>query len=227
MENERLQNLPRFNNLDIKSSHPNYLSYYHLIKSLKSTLKKYTSGRVLDIGCGNKPYAPFLNEKVEEYIGCDVVQSSFGCVDYICLADNIPLESETFNAVISTQTIEHVGNYQGMLTEAYRLLAKGGYCIISGPMYWPLHEEPYDFHRFTKYGFEFELKRVGFEIIEINPNGGQWALFGQVFFQTMPNWLLKPKFIKRVFNRLFLFLDLKYPNFSNTMNYVVVAKKQS
>jgi hypothetical protein len=92
-------------------------------------------------------------------------------------------------------------------------------------MYWPIHEAPYDFYRFTKYGFQYVLERAGFKEIEIIPNGGKWAVFGQVFFQTMPSFLLHFKFIKIFFNNLFNYLDKKYFDDNNTLNYVVSAKK--
>jgi hypothetical protein len=47
------------------------------------------------------------------------------------------------------------------------------------PFYWPLHEIPYDFYRFSKYGFENLLKKAGFQEIAIIANGGTWA---QIFY---------------------------------------------
>jgi hypothetical protein len=40
------------------------------------------------------------------------------------------------------------------------------------PLFWPLHEEPYDFFRFTKYGFEQLLKDAGFLEWQILEDGG-------------------------------------------------------
>lgn len=225
MKSIRENHLERLKSLNISQTHPHFLIYRPLIDALKHSFSKYLDGKVLDIGCGNKPYSSLFPSKVTEYIGCDIVQSSESRVDVICYADSIPLEDETFDSVISTQTIEHVGNFSGMLKESYRLLKCGGYFIVSGPMYWPLHEEPYDYHRFTKYGFWLELNKAGFEITETIPNGGKWALLGQVIFHTLPKFLIRPRFIKFILNRFFYHLDKKYPDFTNTMNYVVIAKK--
>ncbi|MCF8255454.1 MAG: hypothetical protein K9J84_12830, partial [Bacteroidia bacterium] len=91
--------------------------------------------------------------------------------------------------------------------------------------YWPLHEEPYDFFRFTKYGFQKTLNNSGFECIQINPNGGKWALLGQVIIQTLPDILTFPKVLKSVHNLFFKYLDKKFFNPGNTMNYVAIGRK--
>jgi hypothetical protein len=90
-------------------------------------------------------------------------------------------------------------------------------------MYWPLHEEPYDFYRFTKYGFTYILEKAGFKIIEINSNGGKWAVAGQALIHalhpTIPNIKgFKGNVIRTIFNafggirtinRLFYYIDNK------------------
>jgi SAM-dependent methyltransferase len=235
----REENINRLSSFEIKVDHPHYLVYksYHSI--LFKCLKKYSRGRLLDIGCGNKPYRPLIESQITEYMGCDIVQSSEHCVDIISPATDIPLPESTFDTVISTQTIEHVAEHQLLVNEAYRLLKPGGYFIVSGPMYWPLHEEPYDFFRFTKHGFIHILTLAGFSIIEENANGGKWALCGQAFIHalypdihtvTSFKWKLIRKTLSlfgglKAINRFFSRLDDKKYDSSNTMNYVFVAFK--
>ncbi|MEI9956305.1 MAG: class I SAM-dependent methyltransferase [Ferruginibacter sp.] len=105
-----------------------------------------------------------LKVKITDYTGCDIIQSDLQKVDILCEANKIPLADNTFDTVFSTQTIEHVADHQGVINEAYRLLKPGGAIIVSAPLYWHLHEEPYDFFRFTKYGFEYIFNKAGFEI---------------------------------------------------------------
>jgi len=224
--NMREDNLNRLSSFQMKSHSVNYLEHHFILKGLNYAVEKYACGNVLDIGCGNKPYSPLFQGKIDKYVGCDIVQSSSNCVDVVSEATNIPLESNQFETVFSTQTIEHIGDFQLMLNEAFRLTKPGGFFIVAGPMYWPLHEEPYDFYRFTKHGFEFSLRKAGFTIAEIIPNGGKWALLGQVIIQTLPVWLTFPKLLKKIHNNFFMWLDGKYFDSSNTMNYVVIAKKE-
>jgi SAM-dependent methyltransferase len=222
---QREKNLNRFSDFQsVRLSNHYYLELKPIIICLISSTQKYASGKVLDIACGNKPYEKLFSH-CKSYLGCDIVQSSNNKVDIICDATNIPLESNTFNTVISTQSIEHIANYGGMLQEAYRLLKSGGYLILSGPMYWHLHEEPYDFFRFTKHGFKYILEEVGFDVIEVLPNGGKWAMFGQMVIHTFPHRLVRLRWFRKWNNWFFEKLDNRYFDDINTMNYVAIAKK--
>lgn len=221
----REENLNRLNSYKMKSYAINYLEHTFIVEGLFKAIEKFATGRLLDIGCGNKPYKEIFGFNIIEYIGCDIIQSSSNSVDILCEATKIPLPDNSFDTVFSTQTIEHVGDFQEMVNEAFRVCKPGGYFIVSGPMYWPLHEEPYDFHRFTKHGFAHTLQKAGFTVVEINPNGGKWALMGQVIIQTLPTWLTFPKVLKWLHNRFFVWLDKKYFDPINTMNYVAIGKK--
>ena len=92
-------------------------------------------------------------------------------------------------------------------------------------MYWPLHEEPYDFFRFTRHGLVHLLEKAGFETVEIRVNGGDWATLGQAIIHTIMDTHLDRGVIIQGINLLFSFLDDRFPKSRNPMNYVVVARK--
>lgn len=221
----RKDNLNRFkDSTEVDLSNHYYLVYKPLIRDIIYAIDNYSKGRVLDIGCGNKPYQKLFNDKCEEYLGCDIVQSSEMCVDIICEATNIPQEDNSFDTIFCTQVIEHVSDHNKLIKEMHRLLKPNGYIILSGPMYWHLHEEPYDFFRFTKHGFRYILENQNFEVVNILANGGKWATFGQMVIHTFPNFLIKRKIFRKYSNMFFSYLDTKYYYDYNTMNYVVIAK---
>ena len=234
----RIENGSRFEDYKkITKSDFNYLVYAPLISDLESSIKEHAIGRVIDIGCGNKPYATIFQGITDEYVGCDIMQSSLQKVDVLCPANNIPLPDNSFDTAFSTQTIEHVEDHQGLVNEAFRLVKPGGNFIVSGPMYWHLHEEPYDFFRFTKYGFKYVLEKAGFEMVEIKSNGGTWSVAGQTIIHSFQYSKSKNFFIRfsrllffklRIFwlvNSFFSWLDRKDHNPVNTMNYVVIGRK--
>lgn len=233
----RIENIERLADTRVTKTNTNYLHYKPFNRDLEAAINKYAVGKVLDIGCGNKPYQKLFADRITEYIGCDIIQSNLNKVDVLCAANDIPLENEFFDTAFSTQTIEHVEDHQGLVNEAYRLIKPGSYFILAGPMYWYLHEEPYDFFRFTKHGFKYILEKAGFEILETNANGGMWALAGQSYLHAIANsksrhffirsmrWIFYKFRISWFVNSVFGWLDKVDYNPISTINYVVVARK--
>ncbi len=203
---------------------PHFLVYRGLFADLEKAAAS-AQGALLDIGCGNKPYEKMFQGKISSYTGCDVVQSSEQKVDIICPATAIPVPAASFDTVLCTQVIEHVADHRALVGEAHRVLRSKGVFIISGPMYWPLHEEPHDYFRFTKHGLRYLLEKAGFEQIEITPDGGKWALCGQVLLHCLTGTRCFKRFTFPFINRLFSYLDDRYPDPQNPLNYVAVARK--
>lgn len=222
--NARETGLCRLSNSAVDISHDYFLHYRSLFADLQKA-SVHARGKLLDIGCGNKPFEKMFNGNVTRYIGCDVAQSSDSRADVICLATQLPFKDASYDTALITQVIEHVPDPQMLLREAFRVLENNGTLILSGPMYWPLHEKPYDFFRFTEYGLQYLLENAGFSKIEIVNNGGKWALCGQVLIHSITGSRLKYEFIIRTINRVFAHLDDIHPARDNPMNYVAVAKK--
>jgi SAM-dependent methyltransferase len=219
------EGLARIRGVITDVSHPDYLSYHYLCPCIAQAGARMR-GRLVDIGCGNKPYRK-LFPGITEYVGCDIVQSSDNVVDVIAPAAAIPLPGGSFDVALCTQTVEHVPDPIALVREASRLLKVGGVFLISGPMYWPLHEEPYDFHRFTKYGFVQLLETAGFIRIKVTENGGKWSVVGLALLHAIPERLRARRRVVRCLNRFFLWLDGRWYDPVNTSNYFVEAVKAS
>lgn len=222
---DRAPGIARLTSLHLRASAPDFL----VLRSLFADLERasvHARGRLLDIGCGNKPYKQLFAKRVSVHIGCDAVQSSDRRVDVRCLATALPFKDASYDTVLLTQVIEHVADHQTLLAEAHRVLRAGGILIVSGPLYWPLHEEPFDYFRFTEHGFRFLLERAGFFVDETMRNGGKWALCGQVLIHTVQGTWLNQPFVVRAINWVFANLDDHYEARGNSpMNYVIVARK--
>jgi len=229
----------RLNKPEASINSSSYLVYKYLFRDLKKVIGLYAAGKILDVGCGNKPYLNYFTN-FESYTGCDVVQSSEFLVDVICPATDLQFESNQFDTVFSTQVLEHVNDHQAAFGEISRVIKPGGYFIFSVPFTWELHEEPYDYFRFTKYGIAFLMEKYGFEKIEIIPNGGKWAAIGQMrinmiwsMFRTKPKlakWfklLIKYSGLRIIMNGYYSLLDKWEFDDLLTLNYVCVAKKKN
>ena len=235
----REENIRRLSSTTIPKNAVDYIVLHFLIRDIRYSVSNYAKGKILDVGCGNKPYESLFNTNKENYIGCDVVQSSENKVDVLCKATDIKLESNSFDTVFSTQVMEHVDNSDAMMKECNRVLKPGGAFILSVPLCWELHEEPYDFFRFTKYGLKELCERNNFDVIEIMPNGGKWAAIIQMninmIYSTFRKKSFSVKLLKGLFinlrltaliNRIAIRLDKKFYDPVLTLNYVLVAKKK-
>jgi SAM-dependent methyltransferase len=223
--NSRPPNIPRLSSVQTGPADEHYLVHRHLFAALTKSAR-FAQGKLLDIGCGNKPYEILFQGRITEYLGCDIVQSSLKKADFICPASQLPFADATFDTVLSSQTIEHLEDTGRFIAEAHRVLKSGGCFILSGPMYWNLHEEPHDYYRFTKYGFTQLLQQGRFTVLDILPNGGKWSVLGLVWIHTLPRGKNGRPWFMSWINRIFAYLDDRYPDYGNTSNYVVVAQKK-
>lgn len=144
-------------------------------------------GRLIDIGCGTKPYAGLLKPYIGEHIGVDHEDSFHGKdqVDLPGTAYAIPAAEASFDSALCTAVLEHLEEPEQALRECYRILKPGGVAIYSVPFIWHLHEEPRDFYRFSKYGLDYLFRKTGFEVVEIKALSGFWVTFGQLLVYNL------------------------------------------
>ncbi|MDY6854704.1 MAG: methyltransferase domain-containing protein [Thermodesulfobacteriota bacterium] len=161
-------------NILVNRIHNRLLSQYAL---------EYLSGRLIDIGCGSKPYKDLLAPYVTEHIGVDHQETLHdkSKIDRFGTAYNIPAEDEEFDCALCTAVLEHLEDPELAIKECRRVLKLGGIAIYSVPFIWHLHEEPRDFFRYSKYGLKYMFEKAAFEIIEIKALSGFWVTFGQLF----------------------------------------------
>jgi len=78
----------------------------------------------------------------------------------------IPIKSDIYDSILSTQTLEHVPNPDIIVAEWVRVLKDGGMLLVTMPFMWPEHEMPYDYQRYSSGGLRLLLENSGFEIVE-------------------------------------------------------------
>lgn len=147
----------------------------------------YASGRIIDIGCGTKPYRDLLARYVSEHIGVDHNRTFHdkSNIDLFGTAYNIPVEDASFDSALCTAVLEHLEEPESAMRECMRVLKPGGTAIYSVPFIWHLHEEPRDFYRFTKYGLSYLFGKVGAKVVELKALSGFWVTFGQLFVYNL------------------------------------------
>lgn len=165
-------------------------------RELRRLASKYLRGRLIDIGCGSKPYKDLLSPYVDDHVGVDHELTSHdkSHIDIFGTAYRIPAEDNSFDTAICTAVLEHLEEPEKALRECYRILKGGGIAIYSVPFIWHLHEEPRDYFRYSKYGLRYLFEKVGFEVVELKALSGFWVTFGQLFVYNM--YRLQPAQLK-------------------------------
>jgi len=212
----------------------NLLVNYIHDRRLRVQAKQFARGRLIDIGCGIKPYQQIFADCVTEHVGVDHELSLHdkSNIDLLGTAYQIPVEDGSFDTAVCTAVLEHLEEPELALKECFRVLRPGGYAIYSVPFIWHLHEEPRDFYRFTKYGLEHIFKKAGFVIIELEALSGFWVTFGQLFVYNLYRFNRGPLRWLRIVDALglvvqaFAFLMDKLDKTEQwTWMYLVVAQK--
>lgn len=142
---------------------PDYLVLKDLFL-LVQRLAVAARGRVLDYGCGGAPYRG-LFEHCTEYVAADVTPGPQ--VNLRLGADGLTNEPpESYDTVLSTQVLEHVGDPDRYLQECRRVLKPGGQLILSTHGMIEEHACPDDYYRWTSRGLETLVANHGFTVVE-------------------------------------------------------------
>jgi SAM-dependent methyltransferase len=132
-------------------------------------------GTLLDVGCGAQPYRKLLPADVRyRAIDSAGAQEHFGYsapdATYYS-GPRWPVDDESIDTILCTETLEHVLDPPGFLQEAWRCLSPGGQLILTVPFAARWHFIPHDYWRFTPSALKHLLESCRFEDIEVYARG--------------------------------------------------------
>lgn len=186
---------------------PTYLERESLRRALLELSDLVQHGAILDIGCGIKPYQPLLGLPNDRWLGTDNPPSMKSSYGQLTLADvyadcqTLPFQNSSFDTVICTQVLEHVPEPHRTICEIARVLRPGGVLILTAPMLWPLHEEPYDYFRYTIHGLRRLLTSAGLVLLREIQRGHHASALGQAFLDLhFSNF--HPKLLGKIYMQL-------------------------
>ncbi|MCY7363096.1 MAG: class I SAM-dependent methyltransferase [Ignavibacteria bacterium] len=196
-----------------------YLKYFGTESFYKNGLllecvkhfKYLMKGKLLDLGCGNKPYSEIYNEVCDKSVGCDVPFSLHrkATVEVLCPAEEIDkhFETEEFDIVLCTEVLEHTADDQKVIRNINKVLKINGTLLISVPYIYVTHEPPFDYRRYTVYGLKNILERNNFEVTNVFSMGATFSSWFFIFYYSL---------VKSVF---FVFKKAGFKNIHNN-NYI-------
>ena len=136
-------------------------------------------GAVLDAGAGTAPYGAWFTER-GTYHTADHIHSGGPPLTFVCDLTAIPVSDASYDLVFCSQVLEHLPAPRAVLGELARALKPGGKLWLTTPLFYPEHEQPFDFFRYTQFGLKYLIEGSGLQIQEI-----QWleGYLGTVGFQ--------------------------------------------
>lgn len=105
-----------------------------------------TDTLTLDVGAKQRSYRTLFPNAVSG----DIV--AYPELDVQFDAHRLPFAEASFAVVLCTEVLEHCHDPQRAVDEFYRVLKPGGKLILTTRFVFPIHDAPYDFFRFTRYG---------------------------------------------------------------------------
>jgi SAM-dependent methyltransferase len=151
---------------------------YHVRAALSSWLEAEAARashdlgryRVLDVGCGIKPYLPYFEPFAERYVGVDIGNP---LADLEGSVEALPVEDASFDLVLCTQVLEHVEHPIAAVRELRRVTAPGGRVLASTHGVQVYHPSPIDYWRWTHAGLEQMFRACGpWSSVTVTPVGG-------------------------------------------------------
>ncbi len=133
------------------------------IERLAGLLALPPGARILDYGCADAPYHHFFPSDAE-VVGADLPGNSHATVE-VRPDGTVPAPDQSFDAVLSTQVLEHVTDPGRYLAECLRVLRPGGRLLLSTHGIMVYHPDPDDYWRWTCAGLRRAVVEAGFAVV--------------------------------------------------------------
>jgi SAM-dependent methyltransferase len=214
---------------------PNWSVREPLARWLEAEGARAAGLRVLDVGCGNKPYLPYFSTAAE-YVGVDVADNPLA--DLQGSIEALPVEDASFDLVLCLQVLEHVEDPAQAVRELHRVTRPGGRVLAATHGTQVYHPLPEDHWRWTHTGLERLFRSGGdWRSVTVKPGAGTCACLGMLiatFIDLLAQRLhavWAGKLVNGVVNRAAAGIDARSPMLRETVpgsliaNFHVVAER--
>lgn len=197
-------------------------------------LSSYIGGLTLDIGAGGYDrYSGLFNSKRYVRLDLDIQNKP----DLVADAHALPFRHEVFDSIVCTQVFGDLHEPYVAIGEFCRVLKKGGSVMITESQTNELHDEPFDYWRFTRFGFEQLCQSCDLSIVVLSQRGGFFTVLAQQIIRYFIDRfdLYHRRMIGRLFKwplgilgRLLMFmdhLDRSQANRKHTLGWCILARK--
>jgi len=135
--------------------------------------------RVLDVGCGTKPYESIFGPYSTSYVGVDPVENRHA--ELRGSVEALPVEDRSFDLVLCNQVLEHCDDPAQAVRELMRVTAPGGRVLASTHGVMPYHPSPTDYWRWTHAGLaKLFLDNGTWASVSVTPASGTTACVAMI-----------------------------------------------
>ena len=140
-------------------------------------------------------------------------------------------QPSSFDTVVMSEVLEHLHSPKQGVSNVYKTLKPSGVLILSTPFILPIHDQPHDYFRFTRYGLALLLK--DFNSIKINERNSYFEAIDVLWVRLLQANLRSAKYASLIVIPVIFFLKRPLsillskliPTDSMTTGYVVTATK--
>ena len=205
-----------------------FIDYY--ISRISNELDGIDSLKVLNVGAGGT-IEIYLKTKFNfvRSIDVDVNREPDQVID-VCDIDQLKDLTFTPQLICMFEVLEHTKNPINAIQNLYEIIDENSYVMLSTPFIFHIHDEPYDFFRFTKYGLEILFQN--FKEVVVKPRNGWFETILVLFVRLRMERNILSKMIGNLFILIyFLLTPITYllqsiiKSEKITTGYFVYAKK--
>jgi SAM-dependent methyltransferase len=141
----------------------------------------------------------------------------------------LDIEATSFDTVIATDVLEHLHTPKALFSLTSHVLRPSGKMIVGVPFLYWIHEEPNDFHRYTRFALEKMTRDAALEVVSVTPYGGAPEVLSDIAVKALGS---RPRICRLVYAATRSTLRLSaikklsmLTSATMPMGYILVARK--
>ena len=225
----------------LKNCFKNFFRYSHKYSKIisRNNITKYILRDLKELEKNNKMFDALfvgsggaLERLIKENFRCNLITIDVDIKrkpNYVMSVADMHFKNNKFDVIFIYEVLEHVDKPFEASNELFRVLKPGGTLLLSTPFIFGIHDGPYDYWRFTKYGLKNLFYK--FREIEIKERSGFFLTISKLLVRLIICESYFHKLLGCIFSILFIFLlpllnfiDNFLPN-SISSGYYLKAKK--
>lgn len=138
--------------------------------TMNFAFKNYTlKGKVVDVGGARSPdYFQYFSKNSD--VSVEAIDGMLDGIDFE--QNSLPFADHTIDTIVCANVLEHIFNFNHLVTEMNRILKPSGQIIGYVPFMINYHPDPHDYFRYTDESLMKILEQNGFRNIKIEKIGG-------------------------------------------------------